>query len=243
MTTYRPAEDSRFRRVPRERIADRVAQELLRLVAEGELAPGERLPGERQLAEMMSVSRVSVRAALQQLKARGLVSSVQGGGTRIEAAGDELVSGLCSLVKAKLGNLHDLAEIRKTLEVWAARRAAARATPEQLAQIEEALAVMAEPGRSRHHTAEDDHRFHLAIAKASGSAVYMHLMTVLGDILEEMFAFHRHHLYPTEEDDRIFARQHGAIAQAIAAGAEDEAAAAMARHLSTVLARYVEEGD
>ena len=81
--------DPRFHEIPRERVADRVAQELLRLIAAGKLAPGERLPGERHLAEMMHVSRVSVRAALQQLKTQGFVASVQGGGTRVLAASNQ----------------------------------------------------------------------------------------------------------------------------------------------------------
>ena len=45
--------DPRFQEIPRERVADRIANELLRLITSGELAPGERLPGERQLADMM----------------------------------------------------------------------------------------------------------------------------------------------------------------------------------------------
>ena len=57
--------DPRFDTIKRERVSDRIAQNLLKLIASGELAPGERLPGERQLADMMGVSRVSVRAALQ----------------------------------------------------------------------------------------------------------------------------------------------------------------------------------
>src|SRR5262245_54964571 len=67
--------DPRFKAIARERVSDRVARELMRLIAEGRLAPGERLPGERELATLMGVSRVSVRAALQQLKARGLLSA------------------------------------------------------------------------------------------------------------------------------------------------------------------------
>ena len=80
------ADDLRFQQIARESVSDRVAQELLKLIGSGRLAPGERLPGERQLAEMMNVSRVSIRSALQQLKAQGLVTSVQGGGTRVAKA-------------------------------------------------------------------------------------------------------------------------------------------------------------
>jgi DNA-binding FadR family transcriptional regulator len=136
--------DRRFQEIPRERVADRIAGELLRMISSGELAPGERLPGERQLADMMGVSRVSVRAALQQLKAQGFVTAVQGGGTRITAAADQLDSALARLVRANRNNLHDLAEVRSNLEVWAARRAAERGSPEQIAEIERIIAT--QPG-------------------------------------------------------------------------------------------------
>lgn len=232
------ANDPRFHSIQRERVSDRVAQEILRLIASGELAPGERLPGERQLAEMMEVSRVSVRAALQQLKAQGFVSAVQGGGTRVVATADPVDVGLTELVRASADNLNDLAEIRANLEIWAARRAAERATARRLAEICSALETMADPARPASFRAADDHAFHLAIAKASGSAVYLHLMSVLGEILEKMFAHTRNELYASESDDRRFLEQHRAIYRAIEAREPDAAARAMRLHLDTVLSRY-----
>lgn len=233
--------DPRFHEIPRERVSDRVAQELLRLIATGELAPGERLPGERQLAEMMSVSRVSVRAALQQLKARGVVRAVQGGGTRVVAAVDELESSLAALVRVNPSNLRDLMELRASLEVWAARRSAERADDEHKAEIARRLAVMCDPDRPAKHKAEDDLNFHLAIAKASRSAVYLHLMSVLSDILEDMFAYHRYTLYARPDDDRLFLEDHARIAAAIDRGDAESAAEAMATHLEHVKSRYREE--
>jgi DNA-binding FadR family transcriptional regulator len=233
--------DPRFQIIPRERVADRVATELLRLIAAGDLAPGERLPGERQLADMMSVSRVSVRAALQQLKTQGLVSAVQGGGTRIIAASNEGASALSELIRVNRDNLHDLAEIRASIEVWAARRAAEHGTPEQIAEIERHIELMSRPGRAERHKAEDDLHFHMAIAKASGSAVYMHLMSVLSEILEEMFAYHRYRLHPGPEYDRLLFKQHSAVCVAIRARDGEAAARAMAEHLDTVLSSYGED--
>jgi len=233
-----PGQGARFQPLERESLPDRVAQELLRSIASGELAPGQRLPGERRLAEMMEVSRVSVRAALQQLKARGIVASVQGGGTRVIAAAETIDSGLTQLLRTDAGNLQDLAEIRANLEVWAARRAAEKARPDHLAEIEKALATMANPRRPAHFKAEDDLRFHMAIARASGSAVYLHLMTVLGEVMERSFTHHRYTLYASPEDDRRFLEQHERIADAIRARDPEAAAARMHEHLASVLSKY-----
>ncbi|MDJ0968415.1 MAG: FCD domain-containing protein [Kiloniellales bacterium] len=231
-------QDPRFHEIPRERVADRVAQELLRLIAGGSLVPGERLPGERQLAQMMNVSRVSVRAALQQLKAQGLVSATQGGSTRIIASSESLDRGLGRLVRADLRNLLDLAELRAQLEAWAARRAARLGKPEQIEEIARLFEVMADPARDPKHKAEDDFAFHMAIARASDSPVYLHLLSVLGDIFSENCAFHRFELCPTPADDRRFLAEHRAVLEAIRAGDEAAAARAMMDHLSSVIAAY-----
>ena len=232
-------EDPRFQVISRERIADRVAEKLLRLIATGDLAPGERLPGERQLAEMMNVSRVSIRTALQHLKSRGFVSAVQGGGTRVLAAesGDS-TSALAQLVKVDHQNLSDLAEIRAGLEVWAARRAAERGSDARIDEIAKVFETMSQPGRSASFKAQDDLRLHLAIGMASGSAVYMHLMSMLSDILEEMFAYHHYTPQIGPSYDQIIMNQRRAICEAIQARDGDTAAQLMAVHLQSVLSIY-----
>ena len=231
--------DPRFDTIKRERVSDRIAQNLLKLIASGELAPGERLPGERQLAEMMGVSRVSVRAALQELKAQGFLSAVQGGGTRVVSAAGELIGKrLGRLVQANERNLLDLIEIRSNLEVWAAKLAASNADDEQLAEIERILVMMGDEMRPKRLKAEDDLAFHMAIAKASGSAVYLHLMSALTSILEEQLTDTRLLRYNTPEQDAKFLEQHAAIYQAIAAHNPEAAGAAMEEHLSSVQACY-----
>lgn len=230
--------DPRFSTIERERVADRVAEELKRLIAGGTLAPGERLPGERQLADMMGVSRVSVRAALQHLKAHGLVTAVQGGGTSVIASAEALDSALTQLIQANTRNLRDLMELRAHLECWAAGRAATRASKKDLEAIRAALDLMTDPDRPIRFKAEDDYAFHMAVAKAAGSAVYMHLIAVLGEVLEEMLAFHRFTLSATPEDDARFLEHHRAIWQGISAGDPKAAEKAMADHLLTILALY-----
>jgi GntR family transcriptional regulator of abcA and norABC len=52
-------------------------------IVKGELSPGAKLPAERELAIRLSVNRSTVSAAFEELRATGLVSSVQGSGTRV----------------------------------------------------------------------------------------------------------------------------------------------------------------
>lgn len=60
-----------------------VKQHLLDLIEAG-LAPHERLPAERELAEQFSMSRLTVRKALDELESAGVVYRVQGAGTFVK---------------------------------------------------------------------------------------------------------------------------------------------------------------
>jgi DNA-binding FadR family transcriptional regulator len=230
--------DPRFHKIARQRISDKVAEEIMRMIATGRLAPGERLPGERQLAEALSVSRVSVRAALQQLKAQGLLAAVQGGGTRVLSSARTLDEPLRRLVRDDCRNLQDLADIRALLEVWAARRAALSATPEHIAELKRWLELMARPGRQGLLRAGDDVCFHFTIAKAAGSTVYCHIFSVIRDTLYAMLECHRYELFETPDDDCEVYAQHRAIFEAIRDRDPATAAVAMDRHLQWVLAHY-----
>ncbi|MFI4989216.1 MAG: FadR/GntR family transcriptional regulator, partial [Alphaproteobacteria bacterium] len=207
--------DPAFRRITPQRVSDRAAEEIMRLIATGQIVPGQRLPGERELAVRMGVSRVSVRAALQKLKTQGLVSAVQGGGTRVKSSAVELDRPLAKLLRTNRENLHDLAEIRAILEVWAARRAGEHANAEDIARLEALVATMDDAHRARTYKAEDDVRLHMAIAQASHSAVYIHLLTVIRDILTAMLEFHRYELFSRPEDDVAVNAHHRAIVEAI----------------------------
>lgn len=236
--TVSSSADPRFREIPRERVSDRVATELLKLIADGRLTPGERLPGERQLATMMGVSRVSIRAALQLLKEQGLLSAVQGGGTRLLATARDLDPDLSQLLRIDAESLDDLIAIRAILETWAARRAAERASPQQIAELEDAHREMAQQAASGQRKAQDDIRFHQAIARASGSKVYQHLVGRLRDTLEATLAYQRSELLRSPEEEQAVLRQHAAIVAAIRERDPAAAAAAAQAHLNFLRERH-----
>ncbi|WP_051610163.1 FadR/GntR family transcriptional regulator [Terasakiella pusilla] len=221
-------------------LSDRVAARIMAMIADGHLSPGERLPGERQLAEKMGVSRVSVRAALQSLKAQGFLEAVQGGGTRILAAAGDMTSPLGELAKVQEQNLHDLAEIRALLEVWAARRAAERASDEQIKELGAALEKQKGTSAAK-DKASQEFNFHYLLGKASGSAVYMHIMDVIRDIIASSLQFHQYDLFQEPSEDGLALSQHKDVFAAIQSRDPQAAKEAMHSHLSWVLDSYENE--
>ncbi len=219
------------------RISDGVAKRILNRIAQGELIPGQRLPSERQLAQELDVSRVSVRTALQTLKAQGFLSSARGGGTRVVSSAGGMDDALTKMVSVKLDNLYDLAEIRIQIETWAARRAAERGNPEQIAAIGQIVSSMTKPGVDR---SSNDMDFHLAIARAASSPVYMHILTTIREILHHMVKLHHSAVFPI--DETLMHHHHRAIFEAIAQRQPHVAAETMRVHLKWLIDRYREIG-
>ncbi len=222
-------------------VSERVADRILARIASGEWGPGYRLPGERQLAETMGVSRVSVRAALQGLKTQGLLDAVQGGGTRVIASSASMDSSMLKLVRVNCENLMDLAEIRSILEVWAVGRAAENRSEADLVELDAIMVATKSDIDAGKHKVENDIRFHLVIARASGSGIYQHFVAMIRGMLSEMVDYHRYELFPTQEDDQRILCQHQAIFDGIKAGNSAQAQSAMSEHLGWVLDRYIKE--
>jgi GntR family transcriptional repressor for pyruvate dehydrogenase complex len=165
--------DSRFRRIARTSVADRVADELMQLIALRRLGPDEFLPGERQLARLMGVSRASVRGALEQLKRRGLVTATRGGGTRLRDLADDPPALAAAPPVADLS-----IALASRLLAGAVRSAAARPGPAR-ADLRQALhgllapvAPAAEPGGAELAAFE-------AVIAASGNETFRELFELL----------------------------------------------------------------
>ncbi|MEJ2201826.1 MAG: GntR family transcriptional regulator, partial [Desulfuromonadaceae bacterium] len=53
-----------FEPIRPKKISEEIVEQIKTLIAKGELKPGDRIPSERNLAEMLGVSRPSVREAI-----------------------------------------------------------------------------------------------------------------------------------------------------------------------------------
>lgn len=211
--------------------SERIVLEHLRdQIVSGKLKAGTKLPSERALCQTLGVSRGYVRKALAKLEHYGLIRTLPQRGTIVAGLGSKAISGLI----ASIGSLEEdfgpveLFEIRALLEAFAARKAAERAGADDITEIlkwHSEFRIRADAGQ---RGLEEDHLFHLAIARASGNPVCLALTSYFTPQIISLNAD-----YAESDPDRFrrtFA-EHDAIVRAILAGDSDASAEAMRSHM------------
>ena len=132
---------------------------MLDLIREEQLHPGDKLPAERDLAAAMHVSRPVLREALRALAIMNVVDIRQGAGTYITSLEPQaLVSHLDFVFSKDAVALAQVIETRRIVEVGNVRLAAARITPDELADPGRARRGPADRARGRGPVREPRHR-------------------------------------------------------------------------------------
>ena len=168
--------------IPKQRISDRLKTRLKQAILDGEFAPGDRLPPEMALAQAQGVSKISVREALRELEAEGLIEKRRGnrGGSYVARPGSEKMVGV--VVDAHLfGGIGapDLAEFRRILEPELAQLAARRRTREDLGAMAASIAASQACIDAGQPDPELSLEFHRLIANACHNAFISNLMEAL----------------------------------------------------------------
>ncbi|MEZ3177930.1 FCD domain-containing protein [Streptomyces pimonensis] len=213
-------------------VTQRAIERITAMIREGELEPGERLPTERELAARLGISRSSMREAIRALTALGVVEARHGSGiyvTRLEA-GDLLETFGVVADLSRGPRLVELLEVRRVLESTATALAAARITPERLAEVGKHLAAMNATDDPEEILAHDL-AFHREIAAAAGNAT---MAAILEGLSSRTF---RARVWRGYQEEGAFARtrrEHAAIHRALAARDPEAARAAAATHVDAV---------
>jgi DNA-binding FadR family transcriptional regulator len=217
-----------------QRLYRRIAEQIARLIRRGEYKPGARLPPERDLARLLKVSRPSVREALIALEVEGYVEVRVGSGVyvtlrRPAARSDPLPgdSGPFELIAA-----------RRLLESECAALAARHAAPAQIRRMKAALVAMDRDRRRSVMPLENDRRFHLEIAEASGnSALALAVRTLWDQRTGPLFLRLEHH-FDTPNLWEAAIAEHTAVMTAIEKHDLAAARAAMRRHMDEAARRF-----
>lgn len=221
---------SDFEIVRKNKVYEEVARQIERLILK-KLKPGDKLPSERELAEILQVSRSSIRDAIRGLELMGLVEPRQGAGTIVrEVSADSLVNPFANALKHKQVVVAELLDFRKMLEPPLAARAATHASPEEVAEMEEILQRQQEKLALGETTIAEDAEFHYSVAMASGNNVVLKVLDILMDLLRET----RERSLQVEGRPAKSLTGHRRILNAIKHKDAESANAAMRRHIEDV---------
>ncbi|QRM56979.1 FadR/GntR family transcriptional regulator [Sinorhizobium sp. BG8] len=159
---------------------DLIAEKLMVLIATNMLRPGDELPGERELANVLHVSRETVRGAIQTLSARGIVEVSQGSRTRV--ANVDLSHVTVTIATPNAIDSYDLDSVhaaRLHIELKIVGDAAERIDEETLAKLDSLLEAQRLGGDDSMRFLICDREFHLAIYRACGNPLLSDFVTDL----------------------------------------------------------------
>ncbi len=169
-------------------LIDATVSELRRRITSGDWPIGSRIPAEPALVELLGVGRNTVREAVQSLVHAGLVERRQGSGTYVLSASELAVSMSRQIADARQ---RDVVEVRRSLEVEAARLAARRRTTSDVATITALRDERAEAYLSGQldRMVAADLALHRAIARAARNPVLLSLYENLIDAITDNIRF------------------------------------------------------
>ena len=211
-----------------------LAEQLRAQIHSGVLGPGDRLPNERDLAAALGVARITVREAIRTLVEDGYVVSKRGnsGGTYVSDL-TAAQQAWTDKVRRDPGWVVDLIDFRKAVEIRAAELAAVRGSEEDLAEMAAAIEQGTTPA-SRTAFRAADHRFHVAMAQASGSARLTEaIVRARGELFVPV------DLLPFDDHYAQTRQEHGRVLDAIRAGDPTAARQAVESHLESSLRDFM----
>jgi DNA-binding FadR family transcriptional regulator len=218
-----------LRAARRTGLIDQVIEQLRDQITSGAWPIGGRIPTEAELAGLTGTSRNTIREAVQSLVHTGLLERRQGSGTYVLAASE-----LAGAVSRRVAGAHrsHVLEVRRTLEVGAARLAALHRTDDDVANMR----ILLEQRNAAALTEDVDRvvamdvALHRAIAQAAHNPVltdlYLNFLTVLHENVRNNLV---------AQGGLQSEQEHVGLVEAIAAQDADRAAAEAACFLDELL--------
>jgi DNA-binding FadR family transcriptional regulator len=218
--------------IRRTGLIDGAVDTLRERITAGEWPVGTRIPPEPALAALLGVGRNTVREAVQSLVHAGLLARRQGSGTYVLSTSELTVT-----IGRQIADAHqrDVVEVRRSLEVEAARLAAHRRTATDVAVL-----LQMRDARAHAHALGDldamvstDLELHLAIARTARNPVLLSLYESLLDAISANIRFNFERPAASGSDDTV----HDDLVAAIGAGDVARAVSEVETYLSRQLAR------
>ena len=213
------------------RVIDYIKQE----ITAGRLQVGSKLPPERTMAEMLGVSRNSVREAVRVLEIMGTTVSVQGAGHFIASNFESaMVETLSLMFVLKKLDFRQISQLRYALELKSFTLAVNHATEQDLADLREILSQLDMGLKEEEENVLLDKRLHYSIARASGNQLFVEILQALSDVMDRFIADLRRDIMSEESQKRKLYDVHRRIVENIFTKDIAAGSAAVAEHFALI---------
>ena len=209
----------------RSRLPAAIACELRQAIHDGGFTSGEKLPTERQLAGHFGASRATVRMALREIEAGGLISRRVGSGTFVKdlPGSEKNIADVTSPL--------ELLDARLAIEPNITRRAVVNANPRDIERLHEALERVEASGDDIEHFTGWDQQFHLRLAECTRNPLMVWLYTHLNEVRGRAQWSDVKGRVLTRRRMEAYNRQHRAVFEALQRRDADTAGRLMTAHL------------
>ena len=171
-------------KIQRASVSDEVYNQIINNIANKEWKPCSKIPSEVELAEMLGVSRISVRNAIQRLVGQGILESKHGEGTFVSDLSLEgFFNSMIPLLSVQKDQICELYEFRRVLETGNIRLLADTVTDDVIADLENNYKEMQNHFFEIKSFVNIDIEFHSIIARATGNAIIANIYNSIREAL------------------------------------------------------------
>lgn len=229
-------QSSPLRPLDRQRVDEQIAASITDAILDGAFPPGSALPPERELADQLGVNRTSLRQGLARLQQMGLIEARHGSGNVVADPQALTHPAVVEALVRKLGPefLVELFEIRAALGPLIGRSAARRRSSGDDDALRAALAAVRDAEGAAGRQAADLAYFRVLIHHGGNRA-----LALLYRWVEHAFGGREHELTAAYDDADAVVAGLTAITEAVLAGDEAGAAAAVEAYLQSSAQRMV----
>jgi len=166
-------------------LSDRVVEYIIEYIRERELQAGDRMPSQVQISADLKISRGIVREAFQSLTAAGILEVGVGRSPKVGTLNNVLLTNVMRhALSTRQVSIHQVLDIRCSIEIRAAELAAETRTERDVADLRAAVSGMNRALKNPDRFVPQDVRFHEIIGGATGNPLFQLLTRTLRECME-----------------------------------------------------------
>jgi GntR family transcriptional repressor for pyruvate dehydrogenase complex len=177
-------EKSVLKNLSKKKIRDQVFEQLLSQITSGVWKPGEKIPSENELTEIMGVSRLSIREALQRLAAMDLVETYRGKGTFVkEFTANNYLKSLTPMLLLSKQDIRYVIQFRRIMDMGIIDLYMNNVKKRDISRLQKDLDKMIyyKDNLAKYRVYDLD--FHVGLYEMTGNPVILKVTTMIRDIL------------------------------------------------------------